>query len=85
MNTMEQFLPELEIDEVGHRRKQDSLLIRFVRNKYKCIIMLMLSVIAIANSVAIVIGFLDKNTLQQLANTFNLNTNSINHTTSSNL
>jgi len=82
---MEQFLPELEIDEVGHRRKQDSLLIRFVRKKYKCIIMLMLSVIAIANSVAIVIGFLDKNTLQQLANTFNLNTNGINHTTSSNL
>lgn len=66
MTTIEAFLPE--VDE-GYRRNNDEhLFIRFCRKKFKCLIIFMLTTISICQSIGILVGAVDKETLQNIFN-----------------
>jgi len=79
MTEIEQFLPELrDVDEAGHGRKKDHICVRFLRKKYKCLLVFLIAIISIANTVALAIGFIDKNTLDNITNLLTFNSTAIN-------
>jgi len=78
MTEIAQFLPELgEVDEAGHGREKDHICVRFLRKKYKCLLVFLIAIISVANTVALAIGFVDKNTLDNIKNLLTHNTTAI--------
>jgi len=64
---IDKFLPH-PIDECGTGRKQDSLLLRYCRKKFKCIIIFMLLGIALCQTSALILKSIDFDELSTLVN-----------------
>lgn len=62
---IDQFLPSQVYDECGTGRKRESLLTRYCRKKYKCIIILFLTILSISQTIALIIENVD---IRQLIN-----------------
>ena len=64
---IDKFLPE-PVDECGIGRKRDSLLLRYCRKKFKCIIIFMLLGIAMCQTSALILKSIDFDELSTLVN-----------------
>jgi len=59
------YLENFEIDECGTGRKKESIAIRFCRKKFKCIVILMVAIIALCEAAVIVSSHVDLKMIQQ--------------------
>jgi len=69
MAVMETFLP-VEITEAKEtyiRDRSDNLFIRFLRKKYKCLIMFLLATISVFQSLTLVLSNIDKDLLTRIS------------------
>lgn len=66
---METFLPveTTEVKDTYRRDQQDSLCLRVIRKKYKCLIMLLLATISVFQSFSLVLTNVDKNLLSSIS------------------
>ena len=64
---IDKFLPE-PVDECGIGRKRDSLLLRYCRKKFKCIIIFMLLGIAMCQTSSLILKSIDFDELSTLVN-----------------
>ena len=69
MAAMETFLPVeiTEAKETYNRDRTDNLFIRFLRKKYKCLIMFLLATISVFQSLTLVLSNIDKDLLTQIS------------------
>jgi len=69
MAVMETFLPVeiTEAKETYNRDRSDNLFIRFLRKKYKCLIMFLLATISVFQSLTLVLINIDKDLLTRIS------------------
>ena len=80
---IEQFLPD--IDECGTGRKKDNLCLRFCRKKFKCIIILMLTLTVMFETTTLILKKVDENLIETiLMTTLNITTSMFRSALSSN-